>query len=523
MKRKCLLAIVCFSILALLITGCGGGSKPTSKTPGDVLVVGMAMDLATLDPAVSMDNASWKITYPSYDRLVKYKIVNGKSTTDVEAMAAETWAVSPSGTEWTFKLRKDIKFHDGSVLNAQAVKFSFDRLMKIGKGPADYFPALKSVEVVDEYTVKFVLKEPFPPFLSTLATNAGNIINPKVMQYEKNGDMASEYLASHTMGSGAYNLIEWNREQHLKLQAVENYWGPKPALKTILLKIVKDPSAQRMQLESGDLDIAEGIPIDQVEQLRSNANIKVVENATLNINYVYLNNQKKPLDNAKVRQALNYAIDYDSMIKGVMRGKAVQAKGPIPEGLWGADPNVKQYKLDAAKAKQLLAEAGYPQGLTIKLLYSDYRPFWEQEVLAIQDNLGKVGVKVELEKVAWATLRDKVDRGDFEMCLGAWSPDYADPFMFMNYWYDSKNFGLAGNRAFYKNDKVDEMLRTAGRISDQNERIKLYREAQSIVVEDAAYILLFQNTGLLPMRKNVDGYVYNPMLESMYIFELMKK
>lgn len=523
MRRYTVFAIAILMVALLLTAGCGNDKKPAGKTPADVLVIGMAMDLATLDPAVSMDNASWKITYPSYDRLVKYKIVNGKSSTEVEPMLAESWEVSATGHEWTFKLRKDVKFHDGTPLNAQAVKFSFDRLLKIGKGPADYFPSLKSVEVLDDYTVRFVLKEPFPPFLSTLATNAGSIINPKVLQYEKNGDLASEYLANHTMGSGAYNLVEWNREQNLKLQAVDGYWGQKPILKTILLKIIKDPSAQRMQLENGDIDIAEGIPVDQVEPLRNNANIKIAENATLNMNYVYLNNQKKPLDSVKVRQALNYAIDYDGMIKGIMRGKAVQAKGPIPEGLWGADPNVKQYKLDAAKAKQLLSEAGYPQGFTIKLLYSDYRPFWEQEVLVIQDSLAKIGVKVELEKVAWATLRDKVDRGDFEMCLGAWSPDYADPFMFMNYWYDSKNFGLAGNRAFYKNDKVDGLLRQAARVSDQNERIKLYQEAQTIVVDDAAYILLFQNTGLLPMRKNVEGYVYNPMLESMYIFEVMKK
>jgi peptide/nickel transport system substrate-binding protein len=238
---------------------------------------------------------------------------------------------------------------------------------------------------------------------------------------------------------------------------------------------------------------------------------------------VYLNNKKAPLDNIKVRQALNYAIDHNAIIQGAIKGKGIQLKGPIPEGLWGYDPNAKGYSLNIEKGKQLLAEAGFAQGLTLKLLYSDYKSFWESEALLLQDNLAKIGVKVELEKIAWATLRDKVDRADYDLCLGAWSPDYADPQTFMTYWYDSRMFGLAGNRAFYKNDAVDALLREAEQISDQGARTKLYQQAQAIVLEEAPYILLFQSNSMVAMRKNVQGYVYNPMLESMYNFESMKK
>ncbi len=251
-------------LLSMVLAGCGGKPAEQSKIPQDTLVIGMSSDLATLDPAVTMDNASWKITYPCYDRLVKYKTIDGKSSTEVEPMAAESWSVSADGKEWIFKLRKDMKFHDGTPVNAQAVKFSFDRVMKIHKGPADYFPTLKSVEVVDDYTVKFVMEIPFPPFLYTLATNAASIINPAVMKNEKNGDLASEYLATHTMGSGAYDLKEWNSQQNIKLQAVNEYWGGAPALKTILIQFIKDASTQRLQLESGDIDIAENIPVEQL-------------------------------------------------------------------------------------------------------------------------------------------------------------------------------------------------------------------------------------------------------------------
>jgi peptide/nickel transport system substrate-binding protein len=515
--------ILILLLLSFLLVGCGGKSANQAKIPQDTLVIGMASDLATLDPAVSMDNASWKITYPSYDRLVKYKVVDGKSSTEVEPMAAESWSISADGREWIFKLRKDMKFHDGTPVNAQAVKFSFDRVLKIHKGPADYFPTLKAVEVVDDYTVKFVMEKPFPPFLYTLATNAASIINPAVMQQEKEGDLASNYLANHTMGSGAYDLIEWNSQQNIKLQAVKDYWGGVPALKTILVQFIKDVSTQRLQLESGDIDIAENIPVDQLEQLKSNDSIQVSEFHSLNANLVYLNNKKAPLDNVKVRQALNYAIDYKAVIEGAIKGKGIQLKGPVPEGLWGYDSNLKGYNTDLTKAKQLLAESGVGQGLTLKLLYSDYKPFWENEALMIQDNLAQIGVQVELEKVAWATLRDKVDRADFDICLGAWSADYADPQFFMTYLYDSRMHGLAGNRAFYKNDHVDNLLREAERISDQNERVKIYQQAQQIVLDDAPYILLFQSDIMTAMRKNVQGFAFNPMLEQMYDFATMKK
>ncbi|CQR72073.1 putative D,D-dipeptide-binding periplasmic protein DdpA precursor [Sporomusa ovata DSM 2662] len=518
MKKILMLVMLCF-----LLAGCGGKPAEQAKVPKDTLVIGMASDLATIDPAATMDNASWKITYPCYDRLVKYKTVDGKSSTEVEPMAAESWTVSPDGKEWVFKLRQDIKFHDGTPVNAQAVKFSFDRVLKIRKGPADYFPTLKTVEVVDDYTVKFIMEKPFPPFLYTLATNAASIINPAVMKYEKDGDLASGYLASHTMGSGAYDLKEWNSQQNIKLQAMEGYWGGNPALKTILIQFIKDASTQRLQLENGDLDIAESIPADQLDALKGKSDLQISEFHSLNANLVYINNKKVPLNNVKVRQALNYAIDYQTLIQGAIKGKGIQLKGPVPEGLWGYDANLKSYSTNVEKAKQLLAEAGVGSNLTLKLLYSDYKAYWESEALLIQDNLSKVGIKVELEKVAWATLREKVDKADFDLCLGVWSPDYADPQMFMTYLYDSRMQGLSGNRAFYKNDQIDILLREAERISEQPERVKLYQQAQQIALEDAPYILLFQSDIMTAMRKNVQGFVFNPMLENMYNFESMNK
>ena len=516
MKRK-LVRLILGSILVVF----------AAVTPGfgadkDTLVVAVSSDIHTLDPAVSSDNYDWRQIYPAYDRLVKYKVVNGEGSTEVEPMAAESWTVSPDSLVWTFKIRKGIKFDDGKPLDAKAVKFSFDRVLKIGKGPADNIGAIKTVDVVDEGTVKITLKSPFGPFLQTLATDAASIVNPNIMKHEKAGDLAQAWLAQNMDGSGPFKMTEWSRGERCVLTAKENYWGPKPKVKRVIIRFMRESSDQRMALESGDIDIAEGILIDQIPALEKNPNIVVRRYPSQLVEYVYLNCQKPKLQNNLVRQALNYAVDYPGIITHVLRGNGVQMRGPVPKGMWGHKPDAYQFKRDVAKAKELLKKAG-AEKLSLTLIYSERRPSWEQIATILQSNLADIGVTLKLELMANPTLREKVDRGDFELCLGAWSPDYADPSMFMNFWFDSNNFGLPGNRSFYKNEKVDELIRKALALSDVNQRIALYNQAQDIIMNDAPYIFLYQTQTIVPMRKSVKGYVYNPMLESMYNFESIYK
>ncbi len=493
-----------------------------AATPKDTLVVGVSSDIHILDPAISSDNYDWRQIYPCYDRLVKYKVVNGKGSTEVEPMAAQSWSVSDDGLTWTFKIRKGIKFDDGTPLNAKAVKFSFERTLKIGKGPADNIGAIKTIAAVDDYTLRITLKSAFGPFLQTLATDAACIVNPAIMKHEKDGDLAQAWLSQHTDGSGPFRLVEWKRGERAVLEAKPDYWGGKPRLKRVIIRFMRESSDRRMALEQGDIDIAEGILIDQIPALEKNPALVVRRYPSQLVEYVYLNCQKPALKNPLVRQALNYAVDYKGIIDYVLQGNGVQMRGPIPEGMWGHNPNVFQYHHDINKAKALLKQAGV-NNLELTLIYSERRATWEQIATILQSNFADIGVKLKLQLMANPTLRDKIDRGDFELCLGAWSPDYADPSMFMNFWFDSKNWGLPGNRAFYKNDKVDQLIRKALALSDQPQRVKLYNEAQDIIMKDAPYIFLYQTQTIVPMRKSVQGYVYNPMLESMYNFEAIYK
>lgn len=481
----------------------------------DTLFIGVSSDIHTLDFSVSSDNFDWRQIYPCYDRLVKYKTIDGKGSTEVEPMAAESWTVSDDGMVWGFKIRKGITFEDGTALDAAAVKFSFDRTLIIAKGPADNISAIKSMRVVDPYTLEVTLKTPFGPFLQTLASNAACIVNPAVIKHEENGDLAQAWLSEHVMGSGPFKLTEWTRGKRAVLEARPGYWGGTPKLKKVVVCFMPDASERRTALEQGKIDIAEGIHMDQIPALEKNPDIDVQKHASQQVEYVYLNNRKPMLKKADIRQALCYAVNYKGIIDDVLLGNGVQMRGPVPKGMWGHKDDLFQHSRDLDKARALLKKAG-AKNLTLTLIYSTRRAFWEQIATILQQNFADIGVTLKLEVLPNPILRERVDRGDFELCMGAWSPDFADPYMFMNVFFDSDRWGLPGNRSFYKNRKVDKLIRASAAANDQAKRTELYDEAQKIIMKDAPYIFLYQVKTIVPLKKNVKGYVFNPMLESMY-------
>ena len=490
-------------------------SAPARAAGNDTLVVGVPSDLRTLDPGVSLDNYDWREIYPCYERLVRYKVVDGKGSTEVEPHVAESWSISDDGLVWTFKIREGITFEDGSSLDAEAVRFSLQRTLDIGVGPADNISSIKSMNVTAPYTIEITLKNAYGPFLQTLATDGASIVNPKVMERQKDNDLAKAWLNEHTMGSGPYKVTDWTKGQQCVLEARPNYWGAAPKLKKVIIRFMEESSDRRMALERGDIDIAENILIDQLPALEKNPDLVVNRYASQMVEYVYVNCQNPKLADPRVRQALSYAVDYKGIIDYVLQGNGVQMRGPVPQGMWGHVPDLFQFSKDNDKAKALLDEAG-AKNLELTLIYSSRRSTWEQIATIMQANFAEIGVTLKLELMANPTLRERVDKGDFELCLGAWSPDFADPYMYMNFWFDSAKWGLPGNRSFYKNEEVDGLIRKAASLTDVGERGQLYKQAQEVIMEDAPYIFLYQIETIIPMRKKVKGYVFNPMLESMY-------
>lgn len=523
MKRK--LYFILLITFLLVLTACGSDDEKSdddSATDDKTLLISIPDSAGTLDPGVSMDNAAWKITYPAYERLLDY---DGESS-EVKPGLAKEWEISDDGKTYTFILDEGHKFADGSEVDADAVKYSFERILEIAKGPSDLYNIIEEITVEEPNKITFELENNFPPFLSTLAANYGGIVNPKVEDHAEDGDMGQNYLANKTMGSGPYQLDEFKKGEHYKLTSNTNS-AVQPKINTVYFQVSSDISSARLRLEKGEVDIVEGVPIDQMKVLEEESEetgINILEKPSLGVDYVYMNSGKgkEAMKNIEFRQGLSYAIDAESMVNDMFEGYATKFQGPVPEGLWGHDPDAKMYEYDPEKAEELIKKSGF-EGETLDLLYSDHLNYWEQMALSLQDHLKDVGVEVNLTNVAYETMREQIDAGEFDLSLGIWSPDYGDPYMFMNYWFDSENSGLAGNRSFYENAEVDDLVREAAKITEQDEREDLYRQAQEIVNEEAAYIYIAQQEYILPMRDNITGFVYNPMLENIYNLAEMDK
>jgi peptide/nickel transport system substrate-binding protein len=512
-----LAAAMLIAALPVLLLAC-----PAWASGLDTLLIGKPTEPDTLDPHVAQSNNSITVTCKTYETLVNFAIVNGQATADVTPGLAQSWTVNQAGTTWDFKLAAGHRFSDGRPVDAAAVKFSFDRLLGIAKGPNEDYPAIGSVEVPDERTVRFVLKYPFAPFLASLATCAGEVVDPAVMSHAVNEDWGQGYLATHSLGSGPYQVVSLEKGQQIVLEPNPYFAGAPPRLRRIVIKIIKEAAVRRLELEKGDLDVIEEVSPDQVDVLRRKPGIVIVDVPSFRQDYLSLNTQRPPLDSVLVRQALSYAIDYQGIIDGVLLGKGRQMRGIIPEGFWGHDATAPRFHYDPKMARALLARAGI-QRLKLSYLYAKADPTWETIGLVVQQNFADIGVKLDLREHSYTTMREMFDRGEFDIAIGNYSPDFNDPSQYLNYWVDSRLFGLAGNRARYKNAEVDQLIRRALALSDVAERTRLYQKAQRITIQAAPYILLSQKNYEVAMRSNVHGYIYNPLLLQVFDFERMWK
>ena len=500
-------------------------SPPGQPDPRHTLHIGRRTDPETLDPALSSDPEDWGIIYPCYQHLMRYGREHGKLSGRLEGDLAEHWAGSAEGTVWTFQLRPGQAFDDGSPVDAAAVQRTFERLLRLHREPSLPFPREMRVEAVAPLVVRFVLAKPWPAFLEALAGNGAGIINPRVMAQDPPGPEGRSFMDKHSAGSGAFRLVTWERGRALVLKPNPHYGGAvKPVLQEVRMEIVHDVRGMRLLLESGALDIAEGLPAREVELLGHKPLLTMLEAPSFKVTYLCLNHRRSPLDQVAVRQALSWAVDYTGIVRNLEGGHAHQMRGIIPEGMVGHDPEVQQYGTDLEQARGLLATLHRPAGLLhLDLLYSDQEPDAEAIAGSVMTSLAPLGVVVHLVEMAHASMRARVDRGDYELALSTWVPERADPGDILDAWLDSRNQGRMGNRAFYANVDMDRLLWEASTSSNPAERLDRYRQAQRLAVRDAVYIYLFQSRFRIGMRKAVQGFVFNPMLETTYNLEEMHK
>jgi peptide/nickel transport system substrate-binding protein len=327
---------------------------------------------------------------------------------------------------------------------------------------------------------------------------------------------------AHPVGTGPFKFVEWVKGDHITLEKNPDYWGEKAKIDQLIFKVIPDASQRLLSLQKGEVQGMEFPNPDDLAKIEQDANLQILSEPGLNVGYLAMNmgtdtpGFEKPFGDVRVRQAINYAINKKAIVDQLYKGTAVVAKNPIPPTLWGYNDAIQDYEYNPEKAKELLKEAGYPNGFKTKLWAMPVsRPYMfdpQKIATAIQADLKAVGIDAEIVTYDWGTYLQKTENGEHPMALLGWTADYADPddFLYVLLDSDSATVGSAGNIAFYRNPEVHNLNIQAQRETDQAKRAELYKKVQEIVHNDAPWVPLAHAKQILVFNKNVKGFVLYP-------------
>jgi len=506
-------AIIVAVIVVVVAVGAYMAFFAPRPAPARVIVIGTTDEPTTLDPALAYDYPSCNVIQNVFDGLVMYK----PGTAELVPGLAERWEVADNGTVYTFYLRKGVKFHDGTELTADVVKYSIERAIKLHGDPAFLLTEvakIESVEVVDKYTVRFRLKEPCAVFLSVMAFTVAYPVSPEAYPPDKFVDAG--------IGTGPYKIVKWTRGVEMVLEANEDYWNPeyKPKTPKIILKFFKKPETLRLALEKKEIDIAfrELRPTDyiELEKKAEELGIKVIWGPGAFIRYIVFNVKQPPFDNKLVRQAIAYAIDRKAIAETVFLGLLEPLYSMVPKGMWShIDAFLEKYgERNLEKARELLRMAGYSEENPLKItLWAEtglhYGMTEPDFAKMIKDQLEETGlIKVELKLVEWAAYVDNIRKGIMGMFLLGWYPDYLDPDDYLTPFVESGSSPSLG--CFYNNSEMDYYLHEALKTVDMDKRTELYIKAQRLLAEDVPVLPLLQGRQVVVALKEVKGIVLDP-------------
>jgi peptide/nickel transport system substrate-binding protein len=477
-----------------------------------VLVFANNLDPTTLDPHVASDAQSNIFKLALYEGLVRWK----PDTTEIEPWLAEDWEVSEDGLTWTFFLRKGVKFHDGTEMDAEAVKFSFDRMKTIHAGIAFTLDNVESIEVIDDYTIEMTLTGPDVTFFQGLPGIM--IVSPTAFQPHMASDTAKGYGYDHEAGTGPFTLVSWQRGTRLEIEKFDDYWvgWDYPHVDRIIEIVQAEPATRRLLLESGDVDLVPklGDQIDDARALMEVEGITVEQFPTLSSNYLVMANHSGPTADPLVRKAISWAFDYEAMMDIGFGGVAIQGKGPFSSRMLYHKEDLFQYHRDLDKAKELLAEAGYPDGgfdLTFSYVGSSGVQRRAAEIL--QSSLADVGITVVPDPKTWPALFSAFQ--DPETAPNMFNlnnhPAFPDPDYTMSRFFHSDAQGTEGfNGGYYENAEVDRLADLGAITLDEDERREMYYKIQELMVEDAPVIWNAEMVYLVGHWDYVKGFQYIP-------------
>jgi dipeptide transport system substrate-binding protein len=525
MKRR-LLGAVAAAALAF-----GFANAATAKT----LVYCSEGSPENFNPQINTTGTSFDTAYPVFNKLVEF--IPG--TTELQPALAESWDVSDDGKVYTFHLRKGVKFHarggfsPSRELTADDVIATFNRMWKkddayhaVSGGAYDYFndmgmpDLLSSIDKVDDHTVKMTLTKPESPFVANLAMDFAAIHSKEYMDAMLKAG-TPEKVDQEPIGTGPFIWANYRKDDRIIYNANVNYFRGKQPIDRLVFSITPDQATREARLEAGECDVIPYPNPANVEKLKSNPNLQVLEQEGLNVGYLAMNVKKPPFDNVKVRQAINMAIDKEAILAAVYQGAGKAAKNPIPPTIWSYDDSIEAYPYDVEKAKALLAEAGVSD-LQTDLWYMPvqrpYNPDAKRMAELMQADLAKVGITAELKTFEWGEYRKRLQEGEHQMGMLGWTGDNGDPDNFMGVLLSCGSARPGGqNVAKWCNEEFTKLIDEAKQISDVEKRTELYQQAQAIFHEDAPWVPVAHSVVHMPMSKKVSGYKVHPL--GTHIFE----
>jgi len=494
----------------LLAAACGGGAERGGPAgPRDTLVFAASADATTLDPHNTTDTESDQVIMMMYETLIGFD-----QDMNIVPRLAERWEVAPDGVTWTFHLRDGVRFHDGTPLDAEAVRRNFARVMDpvANHKRLVLFDMIDRVEAVDDRTVRITTKYPFGAFEPTMAHVSAAIVNPAVA--EKFGKEFGS-AADRASGTGPYAIVSWKKDQEIVLERNDDYWGEKGKTPRIVYRPIPEAAARVLALEAGDVDVISRIPSADIARLEKEPGIAVTKTPSVGMQQFRFNVTKKPFDDARVRQAISYAIDRRAIVDNLVSSFARPSTGALTPIMRGY-ANLGEIPHDPAKARALLKAAGYPNGFKTRIATTPRYPMGVELAEALASDLKKVGIEAAIDVIEWGTMvtywaglpPEKNPQEIFIMGAGASTADadWGLRPIFRSAPTNENNYG------YYSNAEFDRVIEAAMRETDPGRRQQLYRRAQEIVyLEDPGAVWLFDTLYVVASRANVEGVTPSPL------------
>lgn len=504
----------------------------TAAEGGGDLVLSTGNDVVSLDPHSSNDLYSDQVRNTVYEGLVTQD-----ENFEIQPLLAENWEQVDELT-WQFTLNEGVTFHDSSGFDAEVVKANLDRVQDpaVASPRLSIFEMIDEVNVIDDYIVEIVTEYPFSPLLSHLTHDGGGMISKEVIDedYEKalqnsNSDYTvDEYYELREEGSDEFeeiaeeissdigtvvdqkpvgtNYAEFESRipgERTVLKRFEDYWQEPMNLDTITFKIVTETSSRIAELETGDSHVITGFEPNNLERIEDNPETEPYTLYNIAMEFIGFNTQKEPLDDVRVRQAISHVVDREEIIDGIYSGTGKIPKGPIVEGLTGHDEEVENLEYDLEEAERLMAEAGYEDGFDISIITNDASERVDAAIY-LQEALKQINVTATVDQMEWGAYLEEASTGDHDIFLLGWPNATGDPDQSLWPLFHSSMAGAQGNRTFYENPEVDELLEAGRQESDEEKRAEIYEEAQEILVEDAPMIYMRQALSMNAHRQEVE-------------------